>query len=271
MNDIPPPTDELPIKAASALPEVRAVTLSDLQFALAQGWTDFVTAPKYGLFFGAVFAFGGLLLIAAVAWLNMAWLAYPLVIGFSLIGPFIAAGLYEVSRRLERNAALYWDSVLGVVWAQQRREMGWMAFVTLFIFWIWIYQVRTLTAVFFGSKGFASPERLLEAIFTTSNGWAFLAAGHVVGAVLAMVLFTLTVVSCPLLLDRDLDFVSAMLTSIRAVFASPIVMFGWGVFVTLVVLASAVPAFLGLLVSLPVLGHATWHLYRRAVEPEPAT
>ena len=143
-----------------------------------------------------------------------------------------------------------------------------MAFVTLFIFWVWMYQARTLFAVFFGSKGFASYDGFIEAILTTANGWMFLAVGHAVGAVIAMVLFALTVVSFPLLLDRDLDFVTAMITSIRSVAASPIVMGCWGLFVVVSIMLAALPAFLGLLVVLPVLGHATWHLYRRLVVPE---
>ena len=249
----------------TGLPDVRAVSFSDLWQILRLGWADFVFAPAYGLFFGAVYAIGGVILSGFVLHLKMYWVAYPLVIGFALIGPFIAAGLYDVSRRRERADNLTWRGVLGVVWQQRRREMGWMAFVMLFVFWVWMYQARTLFAVFFGFQGFATFDGFLTAVFMTMNGWTFLIAGHIVGALLAMVLFTLTVVSCPLLLDRDVDFVTAMITSIRAVFRSPVTMFAWGLFVITCVVLSALPAFLGLLISLPVLGHATWHLYRRAV------
>ncbi|MGH1419797.1 MAG: DUF2189 domain-containing protein [Hyphomicrobiaceae bacterium] len=252
----------------SYFPEVRAVTVDDLRYALKQGLSDFTRAPTYGLFFGGVYALGGLLLLAGVTVLDMHWLSYPLVIGFALIGPFVATGLYEVSRRLERGQNLNWSGVFGVIWEQQRRELGWMAFVTLFIFWVWVYQARTIFTVFFGSKGFASYDRFLEAIFTTTDGWTFLVVGHIVGAIISMVLFVLTVVSCPLLLEREVDFVTAMITSIRAVTGSPLVMLGWGLFVVLSVVLAAIPAFLGLLIVLPVLGHATWHLYRRAVVEE---
>lgn len=244
---------------------VRRARLEDLRFALAEGWADYRKAPQYGLFFGAVYAIGGLALVAFALFLDLSWMVYPMVVGFALLGPFIATGLYEVSRRLGSGEPLDWKSVLFVIAEQRRRELGWMAFVMLFIFWVWMYQIRTLVAVFFGSKGFATFEGFMTAVFTTETGWLFLLAGHAVGAVISLVLFSLTVISCPLLLDHDVDFVTAMLTSIRTVLASPFVMIGWGAFVVISVLLSALPAFAGLLLVLPVLGHATWHLYRRLI------
>ena len=249
----------------AVIPEVKKVTFGDLRSAFWSGLKDFLRAPQYGLFFGGVYAIGGLILMYAVAVIGVFWLAYPLVIGFALIGPFIATGLYEVSRRLEKDEPLIWSGVLGVIAEQKNRELGWMAFVMLFIFWVWMYQARTIFAVFFGSSGFASIDGFVTAVFTTPTGLTFLAVGNLVGAIVSIVLFTLTVISCPLLLDRDVDFVTAMVASIRTVLKSPIAMIGWGVFVVLSVIASALPAFLGLLVVLPVLGHATWHLYRRAI------
>ena len=244
---------------------IKPAQFEDLKYALANGWSDFSKAPLFGVFFGGFYAVGGLILFYGMFVLGMLWLAYPLVIGFSIIGPFIATGLYEVSRRLERNALLSWSDVLGVIWLQHRRELGWMAFVMLFIFWIWMYQIRTLVAVFFGFSGFADFSGFLEAVLTTQAGWTFLFVGHVVGAIISLVLFTLTVISCPLLLDKDVDFVSAMLASISCVIRSPMVMILWGCIVTVLIIFSALPAFLGLLIVLPVLGHATWHLYRRIV------
>lgn len=245
--------------------KVKRATFADLKYSLEMGIKDFIKAPLYGLFFGGVFALGGILLFYGMFALQMFWLAYPLLIGFALIGPFIATGLYEVSRRLETERPLSWSEVLTIVWSQHRRELGWMAFVMLFIFWIWMYQIRTLVAVFFGSSGFADIEGFINIVFTTQDGLIFLLVGHVVGAVISLILFSLTVVSCPLLLDKDVDFVTAMMTSIRAVLNSPVVMLFWGGFVVISVILSAVPAFLGLLIVLPVLGHATWHLYRRLI------
>lgn len=250
------------------MPVVNTVKFIDLQVAFSKGLADFFKAPLYGVFFGGFYALGGNILLYTVFSLDMLWMAYPLVIGFALIGPFVAAGLYEISRRIEKGEAYSWPEILGVMWLQHRRELGWMAFVMLFIFWIWTYQIRTLVAVFFGSKGFASFNGFLEAVFTTSTGFTFLAVGHVVGLLISMVLFTLTVISCPLLLERNIDFVTAMLTSIKTVLRSPIVMLGWGAFVVAMVMISAVPLFLGLIVVFPVLGHATWHLYRAAISFE---
>ncbi len=257
MNDMPSDT---PVKIT-----VRKAQFEDLRIALGQGWADFRSAPKFGLFFGAVFAVGGLLLVWFTFILDLTWMIYPLVIGFALIGPFIATGLYEVSRRLQADKELGWKEVLLVIIDQHRRELGWMAFVTLFVFWVWMYQARTIFVIFFGSKGFATLDGFLTALLTTESGWWFLLVGHAVGAVISLVLYSLTVISCPLLLDRDVDFVTAMLTSVRTVLASPAIMLGWGVFVVLIVLLSAIPAFAGLLIALPILGHATWHLYQRLI------
>ena len=152
-----------------------------------------------------------------------------------------------------------------MIWAQRNRELGWMAFVTLFVLWFWLYQARLLLAIFLQSLNFSSFDRFLDVVATTTNGWLFLGVGTLVGAFWASVLFTVTVISMPLLLDRQIDFVSAMVLSIKTVFKNPVVMIGWGLIIAALVMASMIPAFAGLIIVLPVLGHATWHLYRRAV------
>lgn len=252
-------------KRPGALPEVRALSVADIRASLAEGAADFARCPGIGLTIALVFVIIGLVITAALTVLNEPWLIYPFAIGFPLVGPFAAVGLYEVSRRLEAGQTPTLREVLKVIWAQRRREVSWMAFVMLFVFWIWMYQVRLLIALVLGRMSFATLDRFFHVVTTTPEGWLFLGIGHVEGAALALVLFSITVVSIPMLLDREVDFVTAMLTSIRTVLASPLVMLGWGLIVTLAVLAACVPFFLGLLVVLPVLGHATWHLYRRAV------
>ncbi len=250
-------------------PVIRRIGVADVGEAVAAGIRDFQAAPAYGLFFGGIYALGGMaMVLLGWAW-GMLYLVYPLAAGFSLIGPFVAVGLYEVSRLREAGKPLSWPAVLGVVFAQSRRELGWMALVCVFIFMMWMYQVRLLIALFFGFKSFALRDFMTELV-TTPEGWLFLVIGHVVGAVLSIVMFSLTVVSFPLLLDRDVDFVTAMITSVRAVLSNPVPMLGWAAIVVVLLIVAAAPFFLGLFVVLPVLGHTTWHLYRRLVEPVPA-
>ncbi|MFN3688969.1 DUF2189 domain-containing protein [Salinarimonas sp.] len=267
---IEPNSIETPLAAAVARrpePVVRAITHDDVRAALSEGLSDFRAAPAYGLFFGAVYAAGGILLVLLTAYSGMGYLAYPLAAGFALIGPFVAVGLYEVSRRRDAGEPLGWRPILGVVFSQSRRELGWMAFVTLFIMIIWLYQVRLLLAIFLGFQSFASLGEFLTVVFTTPEGLMFLFVGNIVGAVLSAALFSLTVVSFPLLLDRDVDFITAMITSVKAVIAAPVPMLGWAAFIVASLVVATVPFFLGLLIVLPALGHATWRLYKRAVEP----
>lgn len=248
-------------------PAIRTIAWRDVREAIHAGVRDFKAAPAFGLFFGGFYALGGLLVVACLAWLGLSYLAYPLAAGYAMLGPFAAAGLYEVSRRREAGETPDWSGVLGVVWRSGGRELASMAFVGVFLLVIWIYQVRLLLALLLG---FSLPPTLpgfVALVLTTPEGLAFLALGHVVGAVLSLVTFTLTVVACPLLLDRDHDVVTAMIASVRAVTANPGPMLGFAVVVAGLLVAGMAPAFAGLPVVLPVLGHATWHLYRRVVAP----
>ena len=261
MNEVHHATQE---PAATTMPTIRRIHASDIVDALAEGLRDFQAYPAYGLFFGGIYALGGLATAFAAFWWGMNYLVYPMAAGFVLIGPFVAVGLYEVSRRRELGEPMGWRAVLGVIFAQGGKEISWMAFVTLFIFMIWMYQVRLLIALFFGLHGM--PAGSFPAIlFTTPEGLAFLAVGHAVGAVLAILVFSLTVVSFPLLLDRQVDVVTAMITSVKSVVINPLPMIGWALVVTLLIIVASLPAFLGLFIVLPVLGHTTWHLYRKVV------
>ena len=247
-------------------PVVRPIVAADIAEALVQGLRDFQAKPLYGLIFGALYAAGGILIVLSLTAFGMIYLAYPLAAGFALIGPFVAIGLYEVSRRREARQPIS----LGAIWntLRSRGEIGWMAFVTLFVFVIWMYQVRLLIALLLGlNASFSSLQQFITVVLTTNEGWLFLAIGNAVGAALSLILFSLTVVSFPLLLDREVDFVTAMITSVRAVVTSPLPMIGWAAVMVILLAVSVLPYFLGLLVTLPVLGHTTWHLYRRIVAP----
>jgi uncharacterized membrane protein len=267
MTDSSSPQGISIVPHSSRDPVVRQIAIADIVEALASGLRDFQAAPTYGLVFGGLYAAGGIAILACMIGVNASYLAYPLAAGFALIGPFAAVGLYEVSRRLAAGARPTWRAIVGVVFAQGKRELGWMAFVTLFVFVFWMYQVRLLVALFLGLHATASLRDFIVLVTTTPEGLAFLLVGNTIGAALALVLFSLTVVSFPLLLERDVDVVTAMITSVRAVTTSPVPLISWAAIIVLELILAALPFFLGLLIVLPVLGHATWHLYTRIVIP----
>ena len=243
---------------------IDTIQVADIRVALLAGVKDFWRRPALSGFFGLVYAVFGLLFTVGLIVFDQIWMVVPVAVGFPLIAPFIAAGLYEMSRRFESGQPFSWRDIFLVVVKQQRREFGWMAFVVLFVFWVWIYQVRLLLALFLQWQSFSSLSGFLD-ILATTNGILFLSVGTIVSALLATVLFSVTVVSMPILLDQEIDFVSAMILSVKTVLANPLVMLTWGAIVAVLVLLAMVPAFLGVVFVLPVLGHTTWHLYKRTV------
>ncbi|WP_171172248.1 DUF2189 domain-containing protein [Ruegeria sp. HKCCA0370] len=249
------------------MPQVNKITTDDIRASLKAGFSDFLARPVLSGFFGLFYAVFGILLVWALIWLGQIWMIIPAIVGFPLVAPFAAAGLYEMSRRLQKGESFGWAEILSVMANQRKRELGWMAFVTLFIFWVWIYQVRLWLAIILQSASFSDFDGFLNTVFFTPQGWIFLAVGTCVGAFLSAVLFSVTVVAMPLLLDRETNFISAMLTSLRVVSESPAVMLSWAAIISVTILLSLVPAFLGLIFTLPILGHTTWHLYQRAVAP----
>lgn len=244
---------------------INRLEVRDVTAALTQGMADFRRYPLFGLFFGGIYALGGLFIVVILSLYHQPWMIIPVAIGFPLIGPFVAVGLYEISRRHERAEPITWRGVLTEVFRQRERQLSWMAFAVLFVFWIWIYQVRLLLALFLGFKIPASLAAFATVVTTTPEGMLFLLVGTLVGGVIATVLFSLTVISMPLLLDHDIDFVTAMLLSIRTVVENPGPMLAFGLIVGAGAFLSLLPLFAGLFIALPVLGHATWHLYRRAI------
>src|SRR6516225_245616 len=186
-------------------PVVRSVAVTDIAEALVEGLRDFQALPLYGLAFGALYAVGGIAIILCLTAFGMAYLAYPLAAGFALIGPFVAIGLYEVSRRRETGQPVSFGAIWSTI--RSRSEIGWMALVTLFVFLVWMYQVWLLISLLLGPNvSFASPSEFLRVVLTTDAGLLFLAVGTLDGAALSLILFSLTVVSFPLLLDREVDF-----------------------------------------------------------------
>ena len=242
---------------------VNTVQLADLRAALAAGWRDFLAAPQFGLFFSAVYVVGGFVMLALGAG-HVTW-TLATSLGFPLIAPFAAAGLYEVSRRLEQGRTLDWADVLGIVWQERTRQLPWLGAIIVIYFLFWTFLAHMIFALFMGLSTMTNISESYD-VFLTTNGLMMIGAELVVGAVLAFLLFSLTVVSLPLVLDREVDFVTAMLTSLRTVRENLFVMWIWAAVIAVLSLLALLPWFLGLVVVLPVLGHATWHVYRRALE-----
>ncbi|HMO08916.1 MAG TPA: DUF2189 domain-containing protein [Paracoccaceae bacterium] len=255
MNDHAPPVPAT----------VRFLTFDDIGASLRAGWHDFVAAPVFGLFFATVYVAGGWLITWALTAKGALWWTLPAAAGFPILGPFIACGLYEVSRRLESGEALDWPGVLGVVSAQRSRQIPSMAAVVVVFFLFWNFLAHMIFALFLGLSTMTNVTSSFD-VFLTREGMMMLAVGTAVGAVFAGTLFALTVVSLPMLLDREVDFVTAMITSVSVVLTNPGVMGAWGLFIAAALFAAMLPWFLGLLVVLPVVGHASWHLYRRALD-----
>lgn len=250
-------TEDLP--PASPIPEVQNVTLADLGSALDAGIRDFLQAPHFGLFFSAVYVVGGFLMM----WLSAGHVTWTLAtsLGFPLAAPFAAVGLYEVSRRLERGEQLLFHEVLGVVWNERGRQIPWMGAIIVIYFLFWTFLAHMIFAMMMGFSSLTNISEGLPALMTR-EGLTMIGVEMVVGAVVAFLLFAMTVVSLPLLLDKEIDFITAMLKSIELVKTNPVVMLCWAAFVAVTSLIALIPWFLGLFIVLPVLGHATWHIYR---------
>jgi len=251
----------------STIPALRHVHLSDLGRILGRGWRDFLRAPQFGILFSLFYVIGGLLIVFAFRASGESWWAIPFVVGFPLLAPFAAVGLYEVSRRLERGETLNWGAVFGVVLRQKDRQIPSMAMVILMLFMFWVFVGHTIFALFMGLSALTNITSSYEALLT-GEGLTMLAVGTVVGAGFAGFLFCITVISLPLLLDREVDFVTAMITSFSAVLRNPLPMLGWAAAIAALLFVGMVPGFVGLLITLPVLGHATWHMYRHLIPAE---
>lgn len=257
----------------SPTPEIGHVTLAVIPEILRAGWRDFRRVPLIGLFFAAFYVVGGIVLFFQLQRADQSYSIIPVAFGFPLLAPFLAVGLYEVSRRLElREIAethggldCKWSEILGVVFRQKDRQIPSMAVVIIMIFLFWIFIAHMIFALFLGLMPMTNILSDWQATIFSANGIKMLAVGSLVGAATAYVLFSLTVLSLPLLLDKELDFITAMILSWQFVAANRGVMLLWGAVIAILLFVAMIPAFLGLFIVLPVLGHASWHLYRRAL------
>ena len=252
----------------AAAPVIRTIGLSELHQALRRGWEDFKAVPSHAIILCIIYPVLGLVLARTVLGYSVLPLLFPLAAGFALLGPFAALGLYELSRRRERGEqATAWDA-LEVLSAPSFGAMLGLGVLLLALFVTWVATAQAIYIAAFGYEGATGISDFTTRVLTTPQGWWLIVVGCGVGFLFALVALCISVVSFPLMLDRHAGAGDAMVTSLRAVARNPLPMAAWGLIVAVLLVAGSLPFFLGLAVVIPLLGHATWHLYRETIEPE---
>ena len=248
------------------VPTIRAPRFADFRQSLRAALGDFAAAPGTDLFFASFFVLAGLLMTAVTyATGHTFWLILA-VMGFPLVGGLAALGFYEVSRRRSAGEPLALRDVAGVVWQARVGQLPWLAVIIVVVFLFWFFLGHMIFALFLGLSPMTNISSSFD-VFLSSQGLSMLGFGTAVGAVFAVLVFSISVLGMPMLLDRDVDFMSALLRSVGAVQSAPVLYLTWGAMIAVVTLAAMLPFFLGLFVVMPMLGHATWHLYKAVTNP----
>ena len=242
---------------------VRTIGAADLRDALAKGCDDFKAMPTFALFLAIIYPIIGLILFRVIFDSNLLQLAFPLIAGFTLIGPVAAIGLCELSRLREQGLG---GEAMKLHRAPSLRAIMTLGIVLMAIFFTWLGAAQAIYYLIFGNAVPVSIAEFARQVFTTSAGWTLIFVGCGVGFVFAAVVLTISVVSFPMLLDQNVGAGTAVWTSVRAVFANPVTMAMWGLVVAGGLAIGSLPFLVGLAIVLPVLGHSTWHLYRKVVE-----
>lgn len=239
------------------------LTLRDLGAALLAGLKDMLAYPLFGLFFATFYVVGGLILFYGLTGVGEGWWIVPLLAGFPLLAPLTAVGLYEVSRRRELGEPVRWGPVLGVLFGRNHDQIWMMGALIFVAFAFWMGLAHGVFAIFLGSSGIGASHDASTMI--SGEALTMLAVGGVMGGLYALGMFAITIISLPMLVDREVDFITAIITSLATFRNNKGVMFCWALIIAVALAIAMIPAFLGLFIVLPVLGHATWHLYRRTV------
>src|SRR3954447_25277431 len=256
-----------PEQDSGAAPIVRRVELSDLNDALRRGWDDFKAVPSHAIILCVIYPVLGLVLARTVLGYSVLPLLFPLAAGFALLGPFAALGLYELSYRRERGEeASAWHAT-EVLRSPSFGAMLGLGTLLLALFVIWVATAQAIYVATFGYEAAAGIPDFVRRVLTTSQGWWLIVVGCGAGFLFALVALCISVVSFPLMLDRHASAADAMVTSLQAVAKNPVPMLAWGLIVAVLLVIGSLPFFLGLAIVVPLLGHATWHLYRKVIEP----
>jgi uncharacterized membrane protein len=249
----------------SPIPVVRRIGVADLRNALEMGFADFEAYRSDVLFLGVIYAAIGLVLARLAFGMNLLPLLFPLASGFAIVGPFAAVGLYEMSRRRERGDAVSWMNAFDVFKAPAIGGIAVLGMLLIAIFLSWLAAAWVIYLATLGAAPIISVGEFVREVFRTAAGQTMIVVGVGVGFFFALFAMMISIVSFPLMLDRDVGLDTAIRTSIRAVIANPGPIAVWGLIVAAALVIGSLPLFLGLIVVLPVLGHATWHLYRSLV------
>lgn len=250
---------------ALAAAPVRPITPDDLRWALAAGWEDFRALRGDILFLPLIYAAIGFLAAALAFNRDLFPLIFPMAAGFALVGPVAAAGFYEIARRREQGLDTSWFHFFDPMAGRPRLPLLFLAVGLAGLFLLWVAAAQGIYASTLGRLGPHTPESFVADLFSTPEGWRMIVFGNLVGAGFALAALILSAFSFPMVVDRGSDPVAAILTSARVFATSPTTMLRWGATVAAILLLAALPLFIGLMVALPVLGYATWHLYTRAV------
>ena len=256
--------------AVAATPRLRRLSGDDCFSALKEGIGDFFAMPTYPVFVGLFYAVAGIALFAMTSFGNALQLAFPLAAGFALIGPFVAIGLYEMSRRRERGLSVRGRDAFTVLRSPALPSILAFGLLLLAIFAAWIFAAELIYVWIYGPNPPASATSFFRDVLTTDRGVMLVVVGVLVGFCFAAIALAISVVAFPLMLDRDLGLVPALAASLRVTQANPLAVALWGLIVAAALVLGSLPLFFGLAVVMPVLGHATWRFYRKAIERDPA-
>jgi uncharacterized membrane protein len=248
---------------------LRMIEPRDCIAALREGFDDFLAMPTHGVFVAIFYAIAGIVLVGLTSFSNALHLVFPFAAGFALVGPFVAIGLYEMSRRREKGLRASWRDAFAVARSPALPSILALGLLLFFIFAVWIAAADLLYVWLYGPKPPAAALPFLGEVLTTGRGWALILIGGVIGFGFAALTLCLSVVSFPLMLDRDVGVVPAVVASLRTARHNPRAVAAWGLIVAAALILGSLPLFIGLAIVMPVLGHATWRLYRRAIERDP--